>query len=163
MKTLSKLLLLFALITSSTFLFANTISVENAYVREVPPGVPTSALFLTLKNTSNTDIALIKVNGDIAKNIELHEHVHKDGMMEMRQVDKINVVAKGTTELKPGGFHIMLIGLTKRIKAGDQVKLTLKFDNGSKLTIKPTVKKVMQGMMKQDMKMPKNHKMDSMK
>jgi len=153
--SLSALLITFFL--TSNQLFADTITINNSYVREVPPGVPSSASFLTLTNSGDTDIALTKVTGDIAKNIELHEHVHKDGMMEMRQVAKISIKAKGTTELKPGGFHIMLIGLNRSLKSGDEVVLTLEFDDGTQQTIKPTVKKVMQGMMMKDGKKKMKH------
>ncbi len=124
----------------------DSINIKNAYVREVPPGMPTSASFLTLQNSSDAEISLTKVTGSIAKNIELHEHTHKNGMMEMRQVDKINIPANSSVELKPGGYHIMLIGLTKKIKSGDKVKLTLEFSNETKKEITVEVKKIMQGM-----------------
>lgn len=122
-------------------------SVDNPYVREVPPGQMTSASFLTIKNASDKEVALIKATSDVAKNVELHEHVHKDGMMQMRQVPKIVIPANGETILKPGGYHIMLIGLTRKIKAGDMVDINLEFDNGDKTAIKAEVKKIMQGMM----------------
>ncbi len=154
MKLFLKISTFLILFSSSNLLLADVINIEDAYVREVPPGLPTSASFLVLKNDSDADIALIKVTGDIAKNIELHEHVHNDGMMEMRQVEKISIPAKGETKLQPSGYHIMLIGLNKKIKAGDSVELTLEFDNGTKKTINAEVKKIMQGMMKMDSKMP---------
>jgi len=149
--------------------FAEGVSVDAPYVREVPPGQMISASFMTLKNDSDKEIALIKASSDVAKTVELHEHVHEDGMMKMRQVPKIIIPAKGTTELKPGGYHIMLIGLQRKIKSGDKVELNLEFDNGDKETITATVKKVMMGMMKSGMKgmkhmgggMPKMGKMDT--
>jgi copper(I)-binding protein len=128
--------------------FAKGVSVDTPYVREVPPGQMISASFMTLKNDSDKEIALIKASSDVAKTVELHEHVHEDGMMKMRQVPKIVIPANGTTELKPGGYHIMLIGLQRKIKAGDKIELNLEFDNGDKETITATVKKVMMGMMK---------------
>jgi copper(I)-binding protein len=154
MKSFFKIATFLVLLLSPSLLLADAITIDDAYVREVPPGLPTSASFLVLKNDSDAEIALIKVTGDIAKNIELHEHVHKDGMMEMRQVEKISIPAKGETKLQPSGYHIMLIGLNKKIKAGDSVELMLEFDNGTKKTINADVKKIMQGMMKMDSKMP---------
>jgi copper(I)-binding protein len=68
--------------------------------------------------------------------------------MEMRQVDEIKIPAHGETVLKPGGYHIMLIGLTRKIKAGDLVDLTLEFNNDKQQTVKAEVKKIMQGMKK---------------
>ncbi len=145
---LSKLLFSACLLLIANLSFAKGVSVDAPYVREVPPGQMISATFMTLKNDSDKAIALIKASSDVAKNVELHEHVHEDGMMKMRQVPKIVIPAHGTTELKPGGYHIMLIGLKRKIKSGDKVTLNLEFDNGNKETISATVKKVMMGMMK---------------
>lgn len=147
MKKVFQIILTTTLLLSAGSSFAKGVSVDDPYVREVPPGVLTSASFLILKNDSDKEIALIKASSDIAKNVELHEHVHKDGMMKMRQVQKISVPANGETALKPGGYHIMLIGLTKKIKSGDSIDLTLEFDDGSKQAVKAEVKKVMMGMM----------------
>jgi len=105
-----------------------------------------SASFMMLKNDTNKEVALIKASSDVAKTVELHEHVHDGGMMKMRQVPKIVIPANGVTPLKPGGYHIMLIGLTRKIKAGDKINLTLDFDNGDQEKITATVKKIMMGM-----------------
>ncbi len=152
MKQLNKLVLAWCLFLLTSLSFAKGISINDPYVREVPPGQMNSATFLVLKNDSDKEIALIKANSDVAKNVELHEHVHKDGMMQMRQVQKITIPANGVTELKPGGYHIMLIGLTRQIKSGDIIDLNLEFDDDSKQAIKATVRKVMQGMMGKKMK-----------
>ena len=150
MKNLSRTflgsLLSVGLILTTSLTFAKGMSVDDPYVREVPPGQMTSASFLILKNSNDKDIALVKATSDVAKNIELHEHVHDEGMMKMRQVPKITIPANGETILKPGGYHIMLIGLTRKIKSGDIIELELEFDNGDKETIKAEVKKIMQSM-----------------
>ena len=148
MKNAWQIIFSLSLMLTGAVSFAKDLSVDAPYVREVPPGVMTSASFLTLKNDTDKAIALIKVHSDVAKNIELHEHTHKDGMMEMRQVNRINIPAHGETVLKPGGYHIMLIGLTRKIKSGDKVEIELEFDNGEKQKIMAEVKSVMKGMMK---------------
>jgi len=164
MKQFNKLVLTLCLFLMAGLSFAKGISVDDPYVREVPPGQMTSASFLILKNASDKEIALIKATSDVAKNVELHEHVHEDGMMKMRQVPKIVIPANGETILKPGGYHIMLIGLTRKIKAGDIIDIELEYDNGDKQTIKAEVKKIMQGMMmKGGMKGMKHGMMDKMK
>jgi len=154
---LSNLLFSACLLLLANLSFAKGVSVDEPYVREVPPGQMISATFMTLKNDTDKDIALIKASSDVAKNVELHEHVHEGGMMKMRQVPKIIIPAHGITELKPGGYHIMLIGLQRKIKSGDKVTLNLEFDNGNKETITATVKKVMMGMMKGMKKGDKQH------
>lgn len=156
MKILIKKLLVttftLSLLLVSNVSMSKGMSIDEPYVREVPPGQQISASFMTLKNDTDAEIALIKASSDVAKTVELHEHVHEGGMMKMRQVPKITVPAKGSTVLKPGGYHIMLIGLQRKIKAGDKIELALEFDNGTKETVTATVKKIMMGMMKGKMK-----------
>lgn len=114
---------------------ADSVTVENAYARAVPPGQPNSAAFLTLVNTSDTDHSLKAAASPVAATVELHTHTNNNGVMEMRQVPQIDVPAKGRTELKPGGFHIMLIGLKQDMKAGEKAVLTLTFEDGSTTTV----------------------------
>ena len=114
---------------------ADSVTVENAYARAVPPGQPNSAAFLTLVNTSDTDHSLKAAASPVAATVELHTHTNNNGVMEMRQVPQIDVPAKGRTELKPGGFHIMLIGLKQDMKAGEKAALTLTFEDGSTTTV----------------------------
>ncbi|RXJ81818.1 copper chaperone PCu(A)C [Arcobacter sp. F2176] len=143
--------LLLALLSAST-LFASNIEVKDAYVRATPPGLPNSAAFMTIENKTNKDIALIKATSDISKVVELHTHSMKDGVMKMYQVPKIDIPANKETSLKPGGFHVMLIGLHKPLKEKENVTITLNFSNGENKTITIPVKSVMGGMMKKEMK-----------
>jgi copper(I)-binding protein len=151
MKLTLQSLLASMLMIFSGLVIAESITVENPYVRAIPPGQTISASFLTLKNSSDKDIDLVKATSDIAENVELHEHVHENGMMKMRQVPKISIAAKSTTELKPGGYHIMLIGLKKAIQPKDIIDINLQFSDGSQQAIKAEVKKIAMGMMKKKM------------
>lgn len=143
------------LLLLASSLYASNVEIKNAYVRATPPGMSNSATFLTLINKSNENIALVKVTSKIAKNVELHTHEMKDGAMMMYQVPKVDVKANSKTMLKPGGFHVMLIGLTKALKVDDKIAFTFIFSNKEEISIMVPVKSVMQGM--------KSHKMDKMK
>jgi copper(I)-binding protein len=145
-----KKFLLLALLCAST-LFASEIEVKDAYVRATPPGLPNSAAFMSVENNTDKDISIIKATSEVSKVVELHTHSMKDGVMKMYQVPKIDVPAKGVTTLKPGGFHVMLIGLHKPLKVGEEVTLTLEFSNGESKTITAPVKTVMGGMMNNKM------------
>lgn len=146
-----KKFLLLALLSVS-IIFASDIEVKDAYVRATPPGLPNSAAFMTVENNTNKDIAILKATSDISKVVELHTHSMKDGVMKMYQVPKIDIPANKETTLKPGGFHIMLIGLHKPLKEKEEVTITLNFSNGENKTITIPVKSVMGGMMKNEMK-----------
>lgn len=129
---------------------ADHINVENPFAREVPPTAPASASFMTLSNDSDTEIKLVQAYSDVAKTIELHTHTNDGGVMRMRKIESISIPANGSTELKPGGLHIMLIGPHNPIKVGQSVTVDLEFADGSKKTVEMPVKSFM-GMMKKPM------------
>ncbi len=122
---------------------ADQIEVKHAYVREVPPTAMATAAFMTLKNNGDHAILLTKADSRAAKIVQLHTHIHDNGVMKMRQVPNIRIPAHGETKLQPGGYHIMLIQPVKPLKQGNQVKITLTFDDGSHKTITAPVKSVM--------------------
>ena len=135
------------------FLFAGNacadssgVVVDDPYVRAIPPGMKVSAGYMTLNNNTAAEKKLVAASSDSAKNVELHEHVHKDGMMQMREVESISIPANSSTKIEPGGYHIMLIGLTKAIKEGDVLNIELEFNDGEKQLIKAEVRKADMGM-----------------
>ena len=146
MKTVLNTLVMAIALTLSGVVAADAMSVIDPYVRAMPPGQKVTGAFLSLKNDSNSDRSLVRAESDVAKNVELHEHVHQDGMMQMREVEKIDIAKGTTTALKPGGLHIMLIGLTRDLKVGDIVDIKLIFDDGSEQIAKAPVKKILAGM-----------------
>ncbi len=124
-------------------LFADTaadITVSNAYVRATAPGQANSVAFMTLHNSSMQAYSLIDAEGQAAKAVELHTHIHENGMMKMRRINKIDLPAHGEVMLKPGGHHIMLIGLKQAAKKGDSIHLSLIFNDGSKKMLTVPVK-----------------------
>ncbi len=148
---MKKLIALFFAISVS--LMASNIDVKDAYARATPPVLPNSAAFMSISNNSSSDIALVKAQSSAASVVELHTHDIKDGVMKMYQVPQIDIKANSTTTLKPGGFHVMLIGLTnKPLKVGQEIDLKLTFSNGEEISLKAPVKTVMGGMMKHNMK-----------
>ena len=127
---------------------ADTVSAENAYVREVPPVSRTSAAFMTLRNTGAEDHAVVAARSPAAAIVELHTHLlGDDGMHRMREVEQIDVPAGGDTVLQPGGLHVMLIDLAAPLKAGDQVELTLVYDDESEQTFTAEVRTIESTMM----------------
>lgn len=116
--------------------------VSDPYIRLGPPGAPTSAAYLVIKNPGVTDRRLVKAASPIAKSIELHEHRNENGVMRMREVRGIAVKAGGQTVLEPGGYHLMLIGVNKPLKEGESVAITLRFDDGSIKQIGARVRRI---------------------
>jgi hypothetical protein len=121
---------------------AAEITISDPYVRLLPPGAPASAAYLVIRNSGAADRQLVKAESPAAQTVELHEHSSENGVMKMREVGSIVIKAHGQTELKPGGYHLMLIGVKKTLKEGDRVAITLVFDNGGKQQIEARVRKV---------------------
>jgi len=97
-------------------------------------GAPTGA-FLGIRNTGGAADRLIGVSSPLAKKAEIHQSAMTDGVMKMRHVMHVEIPAGKMVMFKPGGFHIMLMGMTKAIKAGAHVPLTLTFERAGKVTV----------------------------
>jgi len=121
---------------------AGDIQVHKGYVRAVPATAPVTAAFMDIHNPGDEARALISATSPAAKTVELHTHTNVDGVMQMRQVEKIDLPANSTTHLQPGGLHIMLIGLKTSLKMDDQVQVNLKMDDGSLIELSLPVRKV---------------------
>lgn len=121
---------------------ADDVSANEPYVRMVPPGMTVSGAFMTLKNADSREHKLVKVESPVAQAAELHTHTNDGGVMRMRQVKEIGIKTKGEIELKPGSLHVMLIGLKQDLKEGDNVPLTLTFEDGSSKKIEAPVRNI---------------------
>lgn len=102
---------------------AAEVKVESAWVRPTAPGQKVAGAFMKL--TADSDMALVKGASPAARSVELHFMRMDGGMMEMRELKKIELPKDTTVSLEPGGLHIMLIGLKTRIKPGDKIPLSL--------------------------------------
>ena len=127
-------------IASIAAVFGADVEIDGAYARASIPNVPNSAAFFVIKNNSDKDIAITGANSDIAEKNELHTHIKENQMLKMMKIEKLVVPAKSSLELKSGGDHVMLIGLKKELKAGDEISLELSFSDGDKKKIKVPVK-----------------------
>lgn len=122
--------------TSAATPAAAAVSLTDGYVKAVPKDgdMAMSAIFGTITNPTDTEVTLVRATSDAATTVELHEMVMDGGAMKMRPKDGGFVVpAQGSITLDPGGLHIMLIGLTRDIKAGDSVNVELELSNGDRV------------------------------
>ncbi len=124
----------------STFAFAQTkIEIKDPWIRPNAKGA-NSALFFIAENKSDKADTLIAAKFDNSEIVELHETYKKnDDMMGMRQVKFVAIPAKSTVTFKPRNLHIMLIGLKKGIKIGENYNLTLVFKKAGEIKIKAVV------------------------
>jgi len=100
------------------------------------------AAFVTVVNGGKTDDKLVGVLSDIAKRTELHTHKMEGNIMRMRPVENIPVPAGGTVTLKPGGHHVMFMGLKQKLSEGGEFPLTLIFEKAGKMRVSVKIGKM---------------------
>ena len=100
----------------------------------------TSAAFLTISNQTGQTDRLLSAECDAARAVELHETRMENDIMAMRQVSAIDIPAGASVELKPGGYHIMLIDLSEELKAGQKLALTLVFENAGRVAVEAEIR-----------------------
>lgn len=103
--------------------------VKNAWIRGIAPGQSATGAFMEL--TSATPTALVGVATPAAKASEIHTMSMDNGVMRMRAIPSLSLPAGKTVELKPGGYHLMLMELTGPLHDGASVPLTLTFSDAA--------------------------------
>ena len=111
------------------------VAVSDAWVRGTVAGQKGTGAFMRL--TSTADVTLVGVASPAAKIVELHEMKVEGGMMKMSAVGRLPLPAGKIVELKPGGYHVMLMDLAQPLKEGDIVPMTMTIEDkaGTKQTI----------------------------
>jgi copper(I)-binding protein len=117
-----------------------SLAVSGAWLRAAAPTQVTGG-YAVLENRSDTPISVTAVRSTVAKTIELHTVIERDGMMRMQRVEKFTVPARGKVELTPGGYHLMLFDVTRALNAGDRVTLTFVLDGGRELDVTFEIRK----------------------
>lgn len=127
MKRLILAMLLF--VTAPAVAFAQ-VAVKDPWVRATVPEQKSTGAFMQLTSPSGT--RLVEARSTAARAVEIHEMSMNDNVMKMRAVSGVDLPAGKAVELKPGGFHVMLIDLKAQIKDGDSVPITLVFEGKDK-------------------------------
>ena len=101
----------------------------------------TGAAYMTLSNGAAADDELLSASSDVAEAVEIHlSQAGANGEMQMIPQESVPLAAGAKVEFKPGGLHVMLIGLKQDLKVGDQFELTLHFKNHADIVLKVIVK-----------------------
>ena len=121
---------------------ADNITINDPYVRAVPPMVKTSAAFMQIQNGDKVERLVVDAATPAAGAVELHMHTNDDGVMRMRRIPHIHLPPGETVALQPGGLHIMLFDLEAPLEPGDELPVTLTFEDGSTKRILAIVRTV---------------------
>jgi copper(I)-binding protein len=112
------------------------IEIGHPWSRATPPTAESGGGYLVLKNTGTTPDRLIAVKSPAADRVEIHEMKMDGNIMRMREVEKgIEIPPGATVELKPGGFHVMFMGLKAPFAKEAKVPLTLVFEKAGSIDV----------------------------
>ena len=114
------------------------LSIGHPYARPTAPSQPTGGGYLTLTSKGRAD-RLVSASTPIAREVQLHSMKMEGDVMRMREVDAIEVPADTLVELKPGGFHLMFVGLKEPLKVGQRFPLKLRFEKAGEVTVEINV------------------------
>ena len=151
------LLTLAALSPFVTPALAAPVMVDHVWSRAAMAG-RVGVVYLTITATGTAD-TLLGASSPVAPKVELHESYEENGVMKMRPVASLPIPPGKPVKLAPGGYHIMLVGLTKPLTEGQSFPVTLHFAKAGEVTVNAMVEKAGAG----GMDMPAGHAMPGMK
>ncbi len=129
------------LLLTCSFAAAAELKVIDPWVRSAPPNAPALGVFMTLENHSSVDQSVVAVRTSLAVDrVELHRTMMMGDVMKMMPQQQIPVASHSATLLKPGSWHIMLIGPEKVPAMGEELQLTLVLGDGSEQSFEAVVR-----------------------
>ena len=125
-----------SILASTPGVLASDVMVMDAFARaSAVSTAKAGAVYMTLTNQGAVPDRLLKITTPAAASASLHESAEKDGVATMRPVEALEIPAGGSVELKPGGYHVMLMGLKAPLKKGDMIMLQLNFEHAGSVDV----------------------------
>ena len=118
---------------------AGALTIDHPFARAT--AARNGAAYMTIANGGGAPDRLLRARTEAAAKVELHTIIKQGDVMQMREVQSIDVPAGGKAELKPGGFHVMLLGLAKPLVEGQTFALVLEFEKAGAVPITVNVEK----------------------
>lgn len=130
-----------ALLTGCVPAGVGGIAIQDPYARPAPNAGGNGGAFMVIANNSGQADRLLSATSPAAMMVELHETIMENGVMKMvHQPQGFEIPAGGKVELKPGGKHVMLMGLKSALEAGQTIQITLKFEKAGEMTVNVPVR-----------------------
>jgi len=122
---------------------AEKISVNNAYIRMMPPMMNMTAAFMQIKNNSSSIVILVDLKSNLSKFTQLHESVkNKNGAYDMIHLETLNIKPHSSVYLQRGGKHVMFMNLNEKLKLNNTYNVKFYFKDGSKLEKQMSIKEL---------------------
>ena len=119
-----------------------SLKIGHPWARETASMARAGGAFMNIENTGDSADKLLGATSPMAGRVEVHTVIREGDVMRMREVPVLDLAPKSRTELKPGGYHIMLMDLKAPLKVGDRFPMTLTFDKAGSITIDIVVEKM---------------------
>ncbi len=117
-------------------------TVADPWIR-LPAATDQTAAYMTITNPGSSPDALLSASSPAAMSVQLHQSTtDASGMTAMSPVDRLEIPAGGTVELKPGGYHLMMMGLQSQLTVGSKVDIELVFEKAGKVKVTAEVRQV---------------------
>ena len=143
MKLCQLLILPVALLAVTATLAPAQIVTESVFVRPTPPGIDSTELYLRIVNQGSAPVRLLGASSPVARAGELRQSYEWEGMVMMAHFpDGVEIPAGGEMVLKPGGYYIMLIGLSRPVVEGETLPVRLEFADRDPLDLEAQAKMV---------------------
>ena len=143
---------------------SDTLDVTHVWGRNSPMAAPNGAFYMLISNNTDEDEKLLSASADICGVTELHEmYTKENNVMGMRPVPDgyVSIPAGSSAEFKVGGMHVMCIDKIEAFEVGQEVPLTLVFENGGEMQVVAEIREeAMEMDMEHDMDMDMEHEMD---
>jgi len=110
------------------------IGIDDPRARPTVSGQPVGGAYMKIVNKGAAD-RLLSATTAVAAAVQMHTMAMDGDVMTMREVDAVDLPAGQTVEFKPGGFHLMLMGLKAPLKLGDKFAMRLRFEKAGEVVI----------------------------
>jgi periplasmic copper chaperone A len=112
-----------------------SLEIIGPWSRATPKGAASAIGYMTIKNTGTTPDRLVGGSADFARGFQLHSMVMEGDVSKMRDLTGVDIAPGQTIEFKPGGSHVMFVGLKRPLAEGEHVKGTLVFEHAGTVQI----------------------------
>lgn len=117
---------------------SGVLEITDSWAPSTPPNAQAGVIYLTIENSTDSDDSLIAVATDRCATIELHAtQFDEDRVMRMRlaEPELLEIPAGATMEMVPGGLHVMCIGPTTPLRAGDLIDLEVTLEQAGTIAL----------------------------
>ena len=118
---------------------AGDLHIGHPWARPTVAGQKSGGAFLKVENRGTAPDKLLSARADIAESTEVHTMTMDGNVMRMRELPELPIAAGQTVELRPGGLHLMFLGLKAPLTVGQSVPVTLKFERAGEVTVQVKV------------------------